>query len=180
MGTWQPPPSAASTPRSAVTAARVAAWSSAWQASRPAPPPWFRWPARLVPRRSTSRPPAGSPRCVPPQPSRFSPAAASTMASYWPSSSLRTRVSRLPRTDSITRSGRSRRSCAARRSELVPTFAPARQIGQLACRGWRRADLRAREWPPAPGPPAVPWAGLSGCARRDRRGRPAALLRFPS
>ena len=81
----------------------------------------FRWPARPArpPEHITSGP-AGSRRSGPPQPSRFSPAAASTMASYWPSSSLRRRVSRLPRTDSMTRSGRRRRNCAARRSELVP------------------------------------------------------------
>ena len=37
MGTWHPPPSAASKARSAVTAACVAGWSSAAQASNPAP-----------------------------------------------------------------------------------------------------------------------------------------------
>ena len=39
-------------------------------------------------------------------PNRTSPASASTMASYWPSSSLRSRVSTLPRRSSMFKSGR--------------------------------------------------------------------------
>ena len=35
------------------------------------------------------------------------------------------------------------RSCAARRSELVPTFAPCGQFGERACPPGRRAGLRA-------------------------------------
>ena len=57
--------------------------------------------------------------------SRFSPARASTMASYWPSSSLRRRVSTLPRMGTKCRSGRTARRNAARRALLVPTRAPA-------------------------------------------------------
>ena len=70
------------------------------------------------------------------QPSRRSPAAASTIASYCPSSSLRSRVSTLPRRFSITSPRPSACNCAARRSELVPTFAPSPQLRQ------RLADQR--------------------------------------
>ena len=76
------------------------------------------------------------------QPRRRSPAEASTIASYWPSSSLRKRVSTLPRMSSISKSGRSARSCAARRSELVPTRAPAARSASRAPTR-HRADLRA-------------------------------------
>jgi hypothetical protein len=52
------------------------------------------------------------------------PAAASTMASYWPSSSLRRRVSRLPRSGSMLQVGPQRRSSTTRRRLEVPTTAP--------------------------------------------------------
>ena len=77
-----------------------------------------------------ARPPARARRarngtvCVARQPSRFSPAAASTIASYSPSRSLRNRVSTLPRISSIGEVG-------AQRAQLR---APARA---------RRADARA-------------------------------------
>ena len=72
-------------------------------------------------------------------PSRFSPAAASTMPSYWPSSSLRSRVSRLPRSGCTSRSGRTALSCTTRRRLDVPTFAP----GGSACTDSKWFDTQA-------------------------------------
>ena len=60
--------------------------------------------------------------CV--RPSRFRPASASSVASTWPSSSLRSLVSTLPRSGVTLRSGRSRLAIAWRRSEAVPRVAP--------------------------------------------------------
>ena len=86
-----------------------------------------------------------------PSPRRFSPAAASTMAAYWPSSSLCRRVSRLPRRGSIFRSGRSARSNTLRRKLDVPTTAPggssasdAYWFDTKASRGSSRAITQAR------------------------------------
>ena len=56
--------------------------------------------------------------------SRFSPASASKVASTSPASSLRRRVSTLPRKFTTARSGRSRLTSAWRRSDAVPTTAP--------------------------------------------------------
>lgn len=53
-----------------------------------------------------------------------SPAAASTMASSWPSCSILTRASMLPRTGTTFRLGWACNSCALRRRLLVPTRAP--------------------------------------------------------
>ena len=58
------------------------------------------------------------------RPRRFRPASASSVASISPRSALRSRVSTLPRSSSILRSGRSRRACAWRRSEAAPRRAP--------------------------------------------------------
>ena len=101
MGTWQPPPRAARRARSAVTAAvgrRVIQLPAGQEA-----------PSDRVSIASAPWPTAGHTisggrisAMRSSHPSRFNPAAASTMASYWPSSSLRRRVSRLPRTDSIS------------------------------------------------------------------------------
>ena len=66
------------------------------------------------------------------KPKRFKPAAASTMASYRPSSSLRKRVSRLPRKGSIFRSGRNARNKAMRRRLDVPTTAPSGKASRSA------------------------------------------------
>ena len=179
MGTWHPPPSAASRPRSAVTAACVAGWSSAAQASNPAP-------LARVSMASAPWPTAGHitsggriSAMRPPQPRRFKPAAASRMASYWPSSSLRRRVSRLPRTDSTVRSGRSWRSCAARRSELVPTLAPGGQLGQRAAHHGVARVLALGHGGQHQALRAARWADPSGCAPPGRRGRRAGLPRSP-
>ncbi len=59
------------------------------------------------------------------RPSRLRPASASNVASTSPASSLRRRVSTLPRNDTTARSGRSRFTSACRRSDAVPTTAPA-------------------------------------------------------
>src|SRR5215203_2908563 len=58
------------------------------------------------------------------RPSRFNPASASKVASATPSSSLRSRVSTLPRSGTIVRSGRLRLIIACRRSDAVPSVAP--------------------------------------------------------
>ena len=63
---------------------------------------------------------------------RFKPAAANTIASYWPSSSLRKRVSRLPRSGSIFRSGRKALSSTKRRKLDVPITAPCGSSDRLA------------------------------------------------
>ena len=57
-------------------------------------------------------------------PSRCRPAHASRMASYSPASSFARRVLTLPRRSTSSRSGRSARSCACRRSDELPTRAP--------------------------------------------------------
>ena len=64
--------------------------------------------------------------------SRFKPAAANTIASYWPSSSLRKRVSKLPRSGSIFKSGRCALSSTRRRRLEVPTTAPCGSSAKLA------------------------------------------------
>ena len=91
-------------------------------------------------------------RC--PSPRRFRPAAASTMASKPPSSSLRKRVSRLPRSGSILKSGRSASSCTTRRRLEVPTTAPGGSAARLskrletqASRGSSRASTAASSKP---------------------------------
>ena len=86
-----------------------------------------------------------------PHPRRFNPAAASRMASYWPSSSLRRRVSRLPRTDSTTRSGRSLRKLgrAAQRTgaHLGAGGRSARRRPTTASRGSSRSGTAASTRP---------------------------------
>ena len=71
---------------------------------------------------------------------RLSPAAASTMPAYWPSSSLRSRVSRLPRRGSMRRSGRSARISTVRRRLDVPTTAPCGRSARLANWGETKAS----------------------------------------
>src|SRR3989441_10106486 len=124
-GTWQPPSSLAKSARSAVTAARVSAWSScasksstSWSSAR-ASIPRAPWPTagRLMSVEITSLI-----RSL--QPSRSSPALASTTASYSPCSALRSRVSTLPRSSCMSRSGRWWRNWDWRRRLLVPTRAP--------------------------------------------------------
>jgi hypothetical protein len=85
--------------------------SSARHSSASAP-----WPTA-----GTSRPDSRTPFTV--TPSRDTPASASTIASKAPSSRRRRRVSMLPRSMEMRRSGRSAWSCSARRWELVPTWA---------------------------------------------------------
>ena len=59
------------------------------------------------------------------RPSLARPAAANTTASTWPSASLRSRVSTLPRMSQTSRSGLAPSTWALRRRLLVPTLAPA-------------------------------------------------------
>ena len=86
-------------------------------------------PTRAASRAGAIRNPISSPR-----PSRSRPAAARMTPSRPRSVRLRRRVSTLPRTGSICRSGRRRRSCDARRSEAVATRAPSGTSSQRAGR----------------------------------------------
>ena len=61
-------------------------------------------------------------------PRRVSPAAARIIASIWPSSSFRRRVSTLPRKSTIFRSGRAAKSWALRRRLEVPITAPCGSV----------------------------------------------------
>ena len=81
-------------------------------------------------------------------PRRMRPAAARMIASYCPSSSLRSRVSRLPRRLLITSCGYLARSTASRRRLEVPTTAPAGSSSRpaylletKASRGFSRAEM---------------------------------------
>ena len=110
------------------------------------------------------------------------PAYASTTASS-PSDALRSRVSTLPRTMWSSRSGRSALSCAPRRSEEVPTFAPfgsrssvfqrgrAERVARVLALGHRADDEAGRE---------QRRAGPSSSGRRSRRraARSASSISF--
>ena len=61
-------------------------------------------------------------------PRRVNPAAARIIASIWPSSSFRRRVSTLPRKSTIFRSGRAAKSWALRRRLEVPRTAPCGSV----------------------------------------------------
>ena len=93
--------------------------------------------------------------------------------------SLRRRVSTLPRSSTTSTSGQRARSWAARRSELVPTRAPAplqrrraaeRVDGVARGRGGEQREARRRARP------GRPWR----CARRGRPRRAAAPPRAPA
>ena len=97
-------------------------------------------------------------------------------------SSLRSRVSTLPRNGTIARSGRNRLTMACRRSDAVPTTAPSgrsrKRLGLAADEGIARV-LARQEAPTAPARPAAPSAYPSTNARRGRWRRPAAPPRSP-
>ncbi len=146
MGTWQPPPSVARTARSAVTQILVDGHRALADIKRVAAViARLNGQSALANRRAHHiRVEHSAIRSS--QPRRRSPAEARRIASYCPSSSLRRRVSTLPRIFSILRSDRKARSCAARRSELVPIRAPDGK--SASCRPPRhREDLRAPAWP---------------------------------
>ena len=83
-------------------------------------------------------------------PSRFSPAAASTVASTSPPSSLRRRVSTFPRSSVRETSGRSRLIMACRRGEAVPTRAPdGNSLNVLAFRLMNTSRASSRGKKPA-------------------------------
>ena len=148
-GHLEPPPSVASTARSAVTAILEASWPRR-AAILCASPPSSRVSTASAPCPTAGHMTSGSSTSVMrfSHPSRRSPAAARTMASYSFSSSLRRRVSRFPRMSRISRSGRAARSCAARRKELVPTRAPLVNSASLAptsaSRGSSRSGMAAK------------------------------------
>ena len=105
------------------------------------------------PRRAASPPCQGSPSPCRPRPRRFSPAAASRMASASPASSLARRVSTLPRQAAISRSGgdaqglglAAQRRCRAARPAAGP---PAAQPwGEKASRGSSRSGMAAMTRP---------------------------------
>ena len=88
------------------------------------------------------------------KPNRLRPEAANTMPAYWPSSSLRKRVSKLPRSGSMRKSGRSARNNTVRRKLDVPTTAPAGKSSKRAncgetqaSRGSSRSITQARAKP---------------------------------
>ena len=126
-GAAQPPPSARRNARSAVVSARAAGSSSAarsassasssarhWIASAPCP-----GAGSIV----SAREPLGH-DALEPEPSRRRPLRARPRRTRR-RATLRMRVSTFPRIERTSRSGRSARSCAARRRLLVPTTAPA-------------------------------------------------------
>ena len=148
------------TARSAATASQVV-----WSASGASAPARSARPARIsMP--SAPCPAAGSISSVlkmwrmrSPRPRRLRPAAASTMPAYWPSSSLRRRVSRLPRSGSMRTSRRcifesAARSSTVRRRLDVPITAPggksasvAQPADTQASRGSSRAITQASSKP---------------------------------
>src|SRR5450759_2083969 len=88
------------------------------------------------------------------QPMRVIPAAARMTASSSPFSALRMRVSRLPRTSTISRSGRMASTCARRRRLDVPSLAPAGSESRsypapdtMASRGSTRSGFAAMTRP---------------------------------
>ena len=100
-------------------------------------------------------------------PSRRSPAAASTSASCSPSSSLRSRVSRLPRIGVNRAPGNSRVSCAMRRTLPVPID------GDLAERGHELVDRVATVRPRLVC--AVARTGSTTASRGSSRGSTPAI-----
>ncbi len=136
MGAAQPASRAASTPRSARTAACVNGSSTASTArpttecvsassvriSRASAP----WPGAVGQRSSSRCSVAASMR-----PMRSRPAAASTTASRSPAVTRERRVSMLPRMSTTSRSGRSARICARRRGDPVPTRAPRGRVASV-------------------------------------------------
>ena len=161
-GAAQPPPSVRRKARSAVVSARAAGRRSPRGArARRRRPCGTGWRAPPVPAQGASSlpQPLGDDllEAEPPD-----PAAASTVASYSPSETLRIRVSTFPRIERISRSGRNAASCADRLRLLVPTTAPAgNSASEPAVRATRqsrtssrqsRRRSRRRAHPPSGGP----------------------------
>ena len=90
-----------------------------------------------------------------------------------PASTLRRRVSTLPRSGTISRSGRAACSDTARRRLLVPTRAPCGQLGERrrgAAPRARRADPRARERSASASPGgSSPGTSLIECTAKSAR-----------
>ncbi len=103
----------------------------------------------LAHRRRDARPDRTGTVCAARTPSRFSPAQASTIASYWPSRSLRSRVSTLPAHVVVhqVRPQRAQLRAPARRRRPDPR--PGRQVGER--RIALRAEGVARVFAPADG-----------------------------
>ena len=123
-GSRQPPPRAMSTARSAAAAIRVCRWSTRAQTAAASPPlrvsmaiaPWHGAGTKIrASSLSLMRPAA---------PMRSRPAQARSSPSTSPSSSLRSRVSTLPRSGTTISSGCNSRRKAARRALPVPMEAP--------------------------------------------------------
>ena len=125
-GSEQPAPSSARKPRSASTAARVPASSMARSRSMVSVSS-SRHCTAIAPWPGDGRNSSASKICVASsrRPRRSSPAAARTTASYSPLATFSIRVSTLPRISTTSMSGRSTCSSRRRRTELVPTRAPA-------------------------------------------------------
>ena len=110
------------TVRSAVTSARVPPSSSIRRRSASAAGASSRHstPTAPCPGAGTQADTGSASEMRSPKPTRSSPAHASTIASYWPSSTLRRRVSTLPRMGSKVAPGSRRWSWVMRRMLLVP------------------------------------------------------------
>ena len=125
-GVWHEPPNARDTARSAAVQAKVSVHISGCNTANRS----LRCAAISMP--SAPCPAAGSAcssgmneRTRSFSPKRITPAAARMMASNCPSSNLRKRVSRLPRSAAIFKCGKRACNCAERRRLEVPTTAPA-------------------------------------------------------
>src|SRR2546425_517785 len=170
-GAWHPPPSAASSARSADTASALAGSCKGRSASRvdlssarismPSAP----WPGAGI----TSSGSIGVPFA--PSPSRSRPAMARSAASR-PScrSTLRTRVGTLPRRGTTSRSGRRKRTCATRRRLDVPTRVPApRSISDLPLTSASRGSWRSGTAPRASPGGSVVGRSLRECTATSMR-----------
>ena len=167
-GSWQPPPSAATTARSASKLAAAAGIIDRPQtggAGRRAASRSRRCPGR-APECSRRREIAAEMRA--PWPSRFSPATASTSASNSPASSfLQPRVDVAANRRGTARAGTAPRSCALRRHA-----AASRSPAPRARRPGRAHGLR--------GSTSASRGSSRGSTARDRRARRAASPTCPS
>ena len=126
IGVRHEPSSAASSARSQATAAAVGGSTSGCSSAATASSPTrHSMPSAPWPTAGSISSGASTVIAAVSCPRRLRPASASSVASAAPSASLRSRVPTLPRMGTTVTSGRRARSCARRRSDPVPTRAPA-------------------------------------------------------
>ena len=154
-GTWQEPPSARDTARSAMQHVRVSASFKNARKGRTALASRTSIPKAPCP--GAGRLISGSMKCRmrSESPNRFKPAPAITSASNSPRSSFAKRVPTLPRIEATLRCGNFARSISSRRRLDVPTTAPAGSAFKLsycgdtkASRGSSRTATAASTKPP--------------------------------